>query len=119
MAESDSEVRIYASIFEENSAATHGSVLVAQNINDALIEISNSKFTYNQAGFSLMTLVNTDMEIYDSYFEDNVAIAVTHGFSMTNSRLTCSGVHILTTSNSWAIDQTSVLAGFFYLTQRS
>ena len=39
-----------------------------------------------------MTLINTDMEVYDSFFEDNVAISVTNGFAMTNSRLTASGV---------------------------
>ena len=39
MFETDSKVRIYSSIFKENSAATHGSVLVAVNINKNLIEI--------------------------------------------------------------------------------
>ena len=36
----------------------------------------------------MMTLVNTNMEIHDSLFEDNVAVSVTHGFAMTNSKLT-------------------------------
>ena len=66
-----------------------------------------------------MNLVNTEMKIYDSVFEDNVAISVTHGFAMTNSKLTASGIHIMSTSQSWPIDETSVLAGFFYLSQRS
>ena len=47
MAESNSQVMIYASIFEENSAATHGSAIVAMNINSNMLEIRNSKFTYN------------------------------------------------------------------------
>ena len=52
----------------------------------------------------MMSLVNTDIEIYDSVFEDNVAVSVTNGFAMTNSKLTASGVQIFSTSRTFPID---------------
>ena len=69
-----------------------------------MIMIESCKFTFNQAGFSMMSLVNTDIEIYDSVFEDNVAVSVTNGFAMTNSKLTASGVQIFSTSRTFPID---------------
>ena len=118
MVESDSDVRIFSTIFRENSAQQHGSVMVALNCHDKLISVRNSLFKFNQGVFSLVTLVNSDMEVYDTKFDDNLAKSVTHGFSLTNSHLTASSIWV-TSSVTSQNDQTSVLAGFFYLTEGS
>ena len=47
MADTNSKVVMYASIFEENSAATHGAVVVAMNIDSNTFEIRSCKFTFN------------------------------------------------------------------------
>ena len=100
MAETDSEVQIFSSIFKENSAQSHGSVMVALNCHDRLISIKNSLFEFNQAVFSLVTLVNSEMEVYDSKFNDNLAISLTHGFSLTNSRMTASSIRVTSSRHS-------------------
>ena len=92
--------------------------MVASNCHDRLISVRNSLFKFNQAVFSLVTLVNSEMEVYDTKFDDNLAISLTHGFSLTNSRLTASSIQVTSSRHSQS-DQTSVLAGFFYLTEGS
>ena len=104
MADSNSKVTIYASIFEENSSATHGAVISAVNIISNTFEIRSCKFTFNQAGFSMASLVNSNMEVWDSFFEDNTSLSVTHGFALTDSKLTMYSVQIRSASRTNPID---------------